>query len=423
MRRNSFAALIPLLLVPRLAAPQGEPLGPEFRVNTATPSSQGYAAVAAIGDDFVVVWHSFPQGIVGQRYSSSGDPLGTEFRVNTNTSGTLRNPAVAANASGSFIVVWQSVPPGCGPPCPPPVGYKVYGQRFAVSGAPVGPEFVVSPIGYPYQRYPVVAVAPSGAFLVAWNTQFSQAPPGPSDVFAQIYDSSGLPQGPGFRVNTYTPFYQRVGSVAADPAGNFVVVWSNEYQSSKWHVSGQRYAPTGAPLGPEFRVNTDAAAAPTWFGSGPAVATDSSGNFVVAWGSDSGSPAGPGLFGQRFASSGVPLGPEFRVNASPAAGQNEPAIAVDGGGNFVIAWVDAPTSSEADVFGQRYSSLGEPSGPEFRVNTTTTGWQRNPSVASTPGGIFLVTWQSGPAGFIPDDVFGQRFGGVFPVELQDFRLK
>ena len=46
-------------------------------------------------------------------------------------------------------------------------------------------------------------------------------------------------------------------SVASDAAGNFVVVWdSADQDGSDVGVFGQRYASSGAPLGPEFRVNT-----------------------------------------------------------------------------------------------------------------------------------------------------------------------
>jgi hypothetical protein len=199
-----------------------------------------------------------------------------------------------------------------------------------------------------------------------------------------------------------------------------VVVWTSQYYGSNgYDVVGQRYAPSGDPLGPQFRVNTYAPGDQT----DPGMATDPFGNFVVAWSSESsGNPPAPGLFGQRFAPGAVPIGSEFRINTDPTGTQDQPAIAFDGGGNFVISW-HAPSIGTGEVFGQRYSSTGVPSGPEFRVNTTTGGWQRNPSVASNPGGIFLVTWDSGPPGLIPEDVFGQRFGGVFPVELQDFRLK
>jgi hypothetical protein len=411
MRRNPFAALIPLLLVPRLAAPQGEPLGPEFRVNTYTPNIQGASSVAAAGNDFVTVWSSDSSpgstSVFAQRFDSGGNPLGTEFRVNTSTDGFAGTPAVGANTAGAFVVVWAK-------------SYvfnaDVAGQRYDVSGAPAGPEFQVNPSNN-YEIFPLVAVAPSGAFIIVWSSGGFGPPPAPPpiyDVFARLYDRSGLPQGAAFRVNGFAPYTQQVaGAVAADPAGNFVVVWSSQYSGAMgYDVIGQRYAASGVPMGSQFRVNTYTSGNQTV----PAVATDPSGNFVVAWRGS----AELGIRAQRFDSSGVPLGPEFQVNTSTAGTQNAPAIAVDGGGNFVITWADAASPGQGDIFGQRYSNLGAPSGPEFRVNTNTTDSQHNPSVASTAGGTFLVTWDSYPS---VGDIFGQRFGGIFPVELQDFRLE
>jgi hypothetical protein len=402
MRRHPFAALIPLLLVPRLASPQGEPLGPEFRVNTLTSLEQSSSSVAAAGADFVVVWHSEAEGdgtlsIRGQRYDGAGNALGAEFRVNSFTTNPQVSPAVGANASGAFVVVWtKQFYVG-------PVVYgDVFGQRYDASGAPVGEEFLVSmnPAG-DFEGAADIAVAPSGAFMVVWTRApfFVDPPPPPPDKHPRRNDRQGVPPGP-----------------------DFIVVWSSLGQDgSGYGVFGQRYAAAGEPLGPEFRVN----AYTPGFQRLPFVGTDPSGNFVVAWDSgSSGQPPEPGVFAQRFASTGAPLGPEFRVNTSTPDLNYGPAIAVDGGGNFVIAWDNTPASGVGEVFAQRYSSLGEPSGPEFRVNTTTTGWQRRPSVASTPAGTFLVTWDSSP---VSDDnlrdVFGQRFGGVFPVELREFHLE
>ena len=415
MRRTSFAALIALLLLPRLASPQGEPLGPEFRVNTYTAGDQAYSSVAARGADFVIVWESQvidgSFGISGQRYDSAGNALGTEFRVNSYTTGAQRVPAVGANAAGDFVVVWESYGQD---------GSKwgVFGQRYAPSGAPVGPEFRVNTTTADYQLDPAVAVAPSGAFLVTWYSALGAAPPEPPDVFAQRYDSTGVPQGPEFRVNAYTPGSQADASVATDPAGNFVVVWTGSPDGSLSGVFGQRYNSSGAPLGPEFRVNTYT----SHIQIEPAVATDPAGDFVVAWSSkgQEGEYAF-GVFGQRYAAGGRPLGPEFRVNTYTTGNQRQPAIATDAAGNFVIVWTDdGQDGSALGVFGQRYTSDGVPSGLEFRVNTTTSFSQRAPSVASDPAGIFVVTWHGNGRAI---DVFGQRFGGIFPVELQDFRLK
>src|SRR6185503_4434191 len=90
-----------------------------------------------------------------------------------------------------------------------------------------------------------------------------------------------------FRVNTYTTHSQDFPAVASDSAGNFVVVWQSGYQDGGGGflapgVFAQRFASTGAPRGPEFRVNTYT----TDRQHLPAVASDTSGNFVVVWSSD-----------------------------------------------------------------------------------------------------------------------------------------
>src|SRR5687767_537339 len=78
--------------------------GGEFPVNTFTTSDQSSSAIAADADgDFVVVWQSYAQdgsnfGIYAQRYDAAGAARGAEFRVNTFTTGSQRFPAVAMDA-------------------------------------------------------------------------------------------------------------------------------------------------------------------------------------------------------------------------------------------------------------------------------------------------------------------------------------
>ena len=81
--------------------------------------------------DFVVVWSSNNQdgslaGVFGQRYTSAGAAVGAEFQVNTYTTSQQRCPAVAADADGDFVVVWESLRPGRG-------FDGVFGQRFALA--------------------------------------------------------------------------------------------------------------------------------------------------------------------------------------------------------------------------------------------------------------------------------------------------
>ena len=106
----------------------------------------------------------------------------------------------------------------------------------------------------------------------------------------------------------------------------------------------------GVPQGPEFRVNTYTTAKQ----AGASVASDSAGNFVVAWRSLAQDGSGYGVFAQRYSSTGLPLGGEFQVNSATNSDQLGPSVAFDSAGNFVVAWMGQDGSYE--VFGQRYGS-------------------------------------------------------------------
>jgi hypothetical protein len=411
-------AVAVVTLLPARAWSQGDPIGPEFRVNTFTTNNQWFPAVAADAlGNFVVIWQSstqdyaFTSGVFGQRYASSGEPLGPEFRVNTYTPGSQGGVAVASDASGNFVVVWgdnvQASPSG------------VFGQRFSSSGAPAGPEFRVNTYTAFSQDGASVAADAAGNFVVVWHSQFQDG--SYLGVFGQRYASTGTPIGPEFRVNTSTPGSQALPRVGADPSGNFVVVWSSETgDGSSYGVFGQRFASSGAPLGAQFRINTY-----TTNSQGSSdVDVDPAGNFVVVWNSgifQDGS--GFGIFGQRFAASGAPVGPEFRVNTNVIFDQFFPAVAVDGSGNFVVAWQSFFWDGDGDgVFGQRYDAGGTPVGGEFRVNTTVDYDQERPAVVAKSTGEFLVLWSSWTQDSTAWNVFGQRYSQIVPVELMQFRI-
>src|SRR5207244_229479 len=109
--------------------------GAEFHVNSYTTNEQSYPAVAAdSAGDFVVVWSSYGQdgyerGVFGQRFTSTGASAGTEFQVNSYTTSAQMSPAVAADAAGDFVVVWQSFYQDID------FSFSVFGQRYTSSGA------------------------------------------------------------------------------------------------------------------------------------------------------------------------------------------------------------------------------------------------------------------------------------------------
>jgi hypothetical protein len=227
---------------------------------------------------------------------------------------------------------------------------------------------------------------------------------------------NAIPQGPEFRANTFTTGNQFSGAVAMDNLGNFVVVWQSVLQDGGTDgIYGQRYDSTGAPLGVEFRVNETTAGNQQT----PTVAMDNDGDFVVAWNSiDQGGINGE-IWARRFTNAGVPAPEgEFHVNMATIGGQNTPAAAMDGAGNFVITWISP--SSSYEIFARRYNASGTALADEFQVNTDSVGNQLNQAVAMDTDGDFVITWQSSQGDGNNTGVFARRFdqtGMGFPQFL------
>jgi hypothetical protein len=78
----------------------------------------------------------------------------------------------------------------------------------------------------------------------------------------------------------------------------------------------------------------------------------------VAWGSHPQDGSLFGTFARRYDASGQPRSGEFQVNSHTTNGQYDPAIASDPSGNFVVAWHSiAQDGSGPGVFAQRFGGM------------------------------------------------------------------
>ncbi|MGE5276353.1 MAG: S-layer homology domain-containing protein [Acidobacteriota bacterium] len=294
----------------------------------------------------------------------------------------------------------------------------VFGQRFDAAGSKLGAEFPVNTYTTNSQFNARVAMNGSGAFVVVWESASQDG--SSSGVFGQRFDASGAKVGAEFQVNTHTSGVQNAPAVAMGDAGEFVVVWQSQLQDgSGYGVFGQRFGSSGSKSGSEFQVNTYT----TGDQAQPAVAMDGGGNFAVVWASTNQDGSGQGVFGQRYDAAGTPHGAEFAVNTYTTLDQNFPDVAMDRRGDFVVVWNShGQDESSYAVSHQLFNSGGERVGSENTVNDYTTGAQSGPSVAMAPDGSFVVTWQS----YLQDgsswgifgrryDRIGQLYGAEFPL--------
>ena len=233
----------------------GSPVGPEFLVNTYTTDSQyviGQSVAMAPSGEFVVVWSSYGQdgdgyGVFGQRFDASGNKVGTEFQVNTYTTGNQGYPVVAMNANRQFVVAWESYGQDGS-------DYGVFARRFDASGNPVTGEVAVNTVTTGPQREPVVATDGAGNFVVVWDSLSQDG--SLDGVFGRRFDPTGAPLTAEFPVNTYTSDVQDFPAIAMDPEGNFVCTWRSYGQDGDdFGVYAQAFDSTAARVSTEFQVN------------------------------------------------------------------------------------------------------------------------------------------------------------------------
>jgi len=306
-----------------------------------------------------------------------------EFRVNTHTSNDQFTPKLARASDGSFAAVWCSDGQDGS-------SFGVFLQRFDSAGARVGPEVEVNTYTTDGQAGPDIAMAPDGRFVIVWQSAGQDG--SYEGIFGQRFDSAGVPAGSEFPVNTYTDNNQNHPSVAMDAAGNFVVTFSSDQgAATEYDIRGRLFSSTGVALGVEFPINTHT---PGPQGASK-VAMSSTGAFVVVWHSDGQDGDGYGVYGQRFESAGVAQGPEFPVSSTTVDAQRRPAVGMANDGQFTVIWMNGDSVSETwHLLGRRFDTNGDAIGDNFQLNTFSVPFERYPFINMLGDGRAITSWMS-----------------------------
>jgi hypothetical protein len=302
----------------RFVNPDGSFIGKaDIRVSTHTKNNQGDAVVATLADgSVIVVWSSVGQdgsmqGVFAQHFSATGGKIGTEFQVNQFTPHNQRSPAVAAVASGGFVVTWVSELQRSAS------SVEIYARIFDSLGNGAV-EFPVSITTSNACANPSVTGSPEGGFAVAWSQNdnvmltFGNDSSGVPvsgvatsrstdswDIFGRVFDASGTASNPPVRLNTYTYGDQYVPKISA-LAGAYLAVWTSLGEDGSWE----------------------------------------------------------GVFGQALADDGSFIGSELPVNTTTISRQIEPTVSADGSSRFLVVWSSFLPTGDFDLFAQQYQLTG-----------------------------------------------------------------
>ncbi|PKL76432.1 MAG: hypothetical protein CVV27_10295 [Candidatus Melainabacteria bacterium HGW-Melainabacteria-1] len=380
--------------------PSTLPAANEYRANSYTLGGQTHPALATDANgNFVMVWQSYGQdgdgeGVYAQRFNSSGHALGDEFRVNQSTTGDQKFPDVAMSTNGSFVITWQSGQSG---------DVDVYGRFYSNDGEAIGNEMRINTSTGGDQSEPKVA-SNSLNYIFTWTSEDSDG--SQEGVYAKAYEHPGIPFGDEFLVNETTSGAQFAPDVAMSDTGA-VIGWTSHGQGDgySFDVFARRYNLVGTANGSEFRVNTTTGSQ-EWI---PSVAMHDSGSFVLAWHSNGQDGDGDGIYARAYASNGEAASGELAVNQTVVGHQSQAAVDMFSEDKFIITWMSqGQDGDDAGIYARAFNDYGAAGGfNEYQVHTTTAGAQNYPAISLGSGGIFgVIGWASAN---LDGDSFGIYF--------------
>ncbi len=208
-----------------------------------------------------------------------------------------------------------------------------------------------------------------------------------------------------------------VPRVASDPAGNFMVVWEEPVTElvfgRRWHATGNEFLPEFQVSGPGHEISAGGSRAINMAG----VAADAAGNFMMVYTAQDESlgaatcAGDPCLFARRNDANGV-SGGLFTIQDSSTTyvhawvGNDQvsnPEVASLSNGDFVVGWegydksgVPGDYASDESTFARKTVASGQPKGSYFRVNDGTAYYQGqygNFSASGDPSGGFVVVYE------------------------------
>ena len=357
------------------AATRAQPTpGHVFLISSCFGCSPRNATVAGnAAGDFLGTWTELrdvvSDGVFIRAFNAARTPFGDAFEVAPGAAGDPPqfDGASAADSQGNFVVTWASLAGGQS---------VILAQRFDPRGNPLGGEIEVAAdtgsLATPSDIKPTVAAAPGGGFVAAWVSLVTDGEPQGPRVMARGFDATGAPTGPAVQLSTSAALSDRP-SLCVSSTGRIHAAWTFTdellpFQASPVGVVVRRLSPAGVPIGPEQVVSPAADVE-----SSVSIACGLGNTYVVAW-QTAQAPAASGsdIVVRRFTRLGRAVGTPFVLNQQVDGDQRNPALAVDSSGNFVAAWEGNPGGLQ-NVRGRRFGANGTPLSDEFTVYNAGPG--------------------------------------------------
>lgn len=134
------------------------------------------------------------------------------------------------------------------------------------------------------------------------------------------------------------------------------------------------------------------------------------GRSILVWSYNNDSTQSSDIMAQIYTSSGAIDIPQFKVNGNLAFSRQNPCIAVQSDGSFVVVWESfGQDGNMTDIYCQIFDGKANKVGSEFQINVITDGNQTSPCV-SVMNDYFVVAWVG------PDDSMNGIYANFFDLQ-------
>jgi len=342
------------------------------------------------GGNFIIVWQSYYQDksneIRARLFSSDGTALTDELDINQTQTGNQKAPAVATDANGNLIILWQG---------PGDDGDDIWCRKFDANGLPDTNEFIININRTDEQLNPEIAINNFGRYIIVWESN-SVPQPGDKAICGRILDDNGSGIG-GELVLSDGNDICRFPAVALSNDAEAVLVWVRDSATQEVHRR-QFPADGNAPVNKSFKVNDSPNLNSL---TRPAIAMDSAGNYVIAWDGHQSDHDQDDIYLRPFHSTGA-NNIQYKVNAGNDGAQRNPVMILYDDRELLLLWEgdSSDENNKLDIFGRRllvsFTQTGEPNkiGDEFRLNTYLYQDQQKVAVTTESDKTFFGVWQS-----------------------------
>lgn len=194
-------------------------------VNSIAAGQQFNPAMAMEANgDFLVVWEDDQNNdgnftIRGRGFYANGNQRFADIDINTDTNGHQENPAIAIDSYGRFVATWQDDKDGNG-------SFQILARGFNANGTQRIADFTVNTVAAGQQLAPGIGMAPNGNFAIAFEDDNDGN--GYFQVYARSFHSNGSARTSNFTVNSDSSGQQYIPAVSFDGQNRFVVAWQDD---------------------------------------------------------------------------------------------------------------------------------------------------------------------------------------------------